>query len=803
MPYGGDPGGSMGHQHPLERVLDVIARNDKDVDAPHGAIQSVDARHHGGAALAVKGPAGPEPPWAAAPSVHARAAQSPGELLTSTLRYKWTLILVSILVSAPIVAGIWTQIVPQYRARAEVRVRPIIPRLVFKTDDNGAIPFYDSFVNTQVSMIRSLTVLQRVLDQPAVQQTKWYKNTPDSLLQRLHGDSTPPLERLRDALSVRPRPKTEIIDIAFTDASATEAKLIVDTVLNQYLKYTGESTNEEDERLYRQLVDQYNSLEKAIQGREKVCAELRKTLETQTPEELISAKRLHLDTMQARLNELRNTIALLEWEIAQVPVVEDANGVAVVTETARPRQPEYYLDAEWRRLDLNIKSIQHQIENGVLRPSHPESLRLAKDMEFAKNLLEERETQLDEQWRNRPADVIEAIANTGGDQNQQTLASLKHRLARVQREEQLVRTAFTAEQSEFASLFGSAQLLSNEMSALQHQRELFDAVRQRLDQKTIERNVPGSIDVLMWAFSPSKPDQDRRIVFTAMALCCGLGLGSGAAFLRATRDKTICGFKDMPQPAQAPFLGHVPVIRATKPLGRSLCDEIEQNQFLLIESIRVLRTALLSRLNGLKRHDAVTVLVTSAGEGTGKSSFTMILGKSIAQAGKRVLLIDADFHKMTLSKRFELLDKPGFIEILGDKTRDELPIFPTKTPGLDVMPTGKPKGDHRVFEEISNGAFKSCISRIRDEHNYDVVLLDTSPVLPVADATILAGQVDGTVMVERENVSQRTHVMDALARLNSTGGRLLGTVFVGSFEREHYGYGYGYSYGHHSKGRKS
>jgi tyrosine-protein kinase Etk/Wzc len=282
-----------------------------------------------------------------------------------------------------------------------------------------------------------------------------------------------------------------------------------------------------------------------------------------------------------------------------------------------------------------------------------------------------------------------------------------------------------------------------------------------------------------------------------------LGLGSGAAFLRAPRDKTICGFKDMPQPAQAPFLGHVPVIRAPKPLGRSLCDEIEQHQFLLIESIRVLRTALLSRLNGLKRHDAVTVLVTSAGEGTGKSSFTMILGKSIAQAGKRVLLIDADFHKMTLSKRFELLDKPGFIEILGDKTRDELPIFPTKTPGLDVMPTGKPKGDHRVFEEISNGAFKSCISRIRDEHNYDVVLLDTSPVLPVADATILAGQVDGTVMVERENVSQRTHVMDALARLNSTGGRLLGTVFVGSFEREHYGYGYGYSYGHHSKGRKS
>jgi capsular exopolysaccharide synthesis family protein len=293
------------------------------------------------------------------------------------------------------------------------------------------------------------------------------------------------------------------------------------------------------------------------------------------------------------------------------------------------------------------------------------------------------------------------------------------------------------------------------------------------------------------------------VVFTAMALFCSLGMGGGIAFLRASRDKTICAFKDMPQPTQAPFLGHVPVIRTTKPLGKSLCDEIEQNQFLLVESIRVLRTALLSRLKSLDRQKAVTVLVTSAGEGTGKSRFTMMLGKSIAQAGKKVLMIDTDFHKTTLSKRFDLVDKEGFIEVLGHQTPDGLPIFPTETPGLDVMPTGQREGNrHPVFEEIANGAFKSCIGRIRDEYDYDIILLDSAPVLPVADATILAGQVDGTIMVEREHVSQRTHVVDALARIGSTGGTLLGTVFVGSFGQERYGYGYGYGYGHSAKKQK-
>ena len=96
-----------------------------------------------------------------------------------------------------------------------------------------------------------------------------------------------------------------------------------------------------------------------------------------------------------------------------------------------------------------------------------------------------------------------------------------------------------------------------------------------------------------------------------------------------------------------------------------------------------------------------------------------------------------------------------------------------------------------MFEEIANGAFKTCIRELRKQ--YDIILLDSSPILSLADATILSSQVDGSIMVERELVSQRANVINALARLGSAGGRLLGTVFVGSGSHEKYGYGYHYS----------
>ncbi len=765
----------------------------------------------------------------------AQDVKSASGIIESMLRYKWMIIAIFLLVFIPSTIVIWTQIVPKYRARGEVRVRPIIPSLVFRTEDNGMIPLYNSFLNTQVSIIRSLTVLQRVLDQKEIQETEWYKGTQKSIISWLHKKKLPPMERLNDNLSVRPRSRTEIIDVSFISKNTKDAKLIIDTVLDQYIKYVAEMSNATEDKLYRQLVDQYKALESEIQGREKIIAELRRSLGTEIPQELLSDKRVHLDQSQDQLNELQKSIAILEWEREKQGLISgkrrdldqtqarlnelrkkismlewehekleelknkgdivDGNDVSFVSDAELGSLPKYYEDTEWRRLDVAAKTLRHQIENSVYTSRHPDMIRAQKDLKFAEELLKQREMQLDKQWQDSPEGVAGLlVGGASGLSYEERLKSLEFQLNRAQHEEKLLFEEYKKKQIEFDEFFKTAQLLQEENNELQHKRDLFSAVRRRLDQKNVERNVPGSIDVSMWAFVPSRPYNDRRIVYTAMVMFLGLGMGGGAAFLRASRHQAVYSAKDMSLPMQVPYLGHIPLIHLKKPFGRTLRDEIEQNQFVLIESVRVMRTTLLSRLD---EQGSATVLITSSTAGTGKSSFTKILGKCMAKAGKRVLMIDVDFHKKTLSKWFDLIDKPGFIDGLNSRSLDKRHIFPTDVSGLSVMPAGTRDDNNVVYEEIANGAFESYIGELRKRNT--IILLDSSPILPLADATIMSGQVDGTIMVERELVSRRGDVFNAITRLGSAGGHLLGVVFVGSSGYERYGYdssyyGYGYSY---------
>jgi len=228
--------------------------------------------------------------------------------------------------------------------------------------------------------------------------------------------------------------------------------------------------------------------------------------------------------------------------------------------------------------------------------------------------------------------------------------------------------------------------------------------------------------------------------------------------------------------------------RSQKKSNKTSLDGGQQNESHLIESVRHVRTTLLSRLS---HQDNAVLLITSAVPGTGKSHFTMTLGESFARVGKKVLVIDADLRKNTLTQRLNLFGKSGFTESLCSISADKRNIFPTETLGLSIMPAGKQGVNGSVFEETANGAFKACMAQLRKQ--YDIILLDSSPILPAADATILSSQVDGTVMVERELISKRDTQTEALTRLISSGGRLLGTVFVGSENR--IGYDYRYAYG--------
>jgi len=716
-----------------------------------------------------------------------QAVPSAGDIIKSILRFKWTILVVFLMVAAPAIAAIWTLVVPKYRAQAELRVRPILPYLVFQTEDSGKIPLYDSFVNTQVSIIMSSGVLQRVLDpRSEVQKTQWYKKPPKSLMALMRGYSPSHIDRLRDALSARPRKDTEIIDVSFIDSNAKEAQLITKTVLEQYIIRIGEISYAAGEKIGGQLDKEQIRAEAEIQVQEKITADLRGKLGTGSPEELISSKRIRLDETEARLAQVQQSITLLEWEIEQTNIEDindvpdaaaDSNDVTSAAADRIPSKPRDYEDTEWRRLDTNVRTMEHNIANSPMQPTHPDAARIDKELEFAKEQLEQRETQLNEQWLDRlknPAGAL-TIAGASGLSYEEGLIYIKHQLARSKHEEGLLKIEIEKQRAEFEGLFESAQSLEKENNTLRLKRDLLTAIRQRKDQKDMERNVPGSITVQTPAYISPQPYNDRRIAFTVMVMVLALGAGSGLAYLKANRNQAIYTPRDMPYPMQVPFLGYIPV---TSVISRG--NEVGPAT---IESIRIVRTALLSRLSG---QDSTTVLITSSTEGTGKSTFTLMLAESLARSGKKVLLIDADFRKMTLTKQFDLSDKSGFIQSLSRRTPAKYYIFRTEElPALSFMPAGKQDHNSVAFEETANGDFRTHIDKLRKKYN--IILLDSPPVLPVADATILSNQVDGTIIVERESVSRRVDVLNALTRLDSAGGHLLGTVFIGSNSLKNYG----------------
>ena len=156
---------------------------------------------------------------------------------SAVLRSKWLILGVFALVAGVAIPCIWMFVKPTYRASALVHVSPVVARMVFPIEENRVSTmsrFYASFVNTQMSVIESPTVRQRVLDQREVQATEWYRNPPPTLRTLLGGTRPSHLERLKGILSVQRQPNAELIDVSVTTLVPEEAAVIADAVVDMY-----------------------------------------------------------------------------------------------------------------------------------------------------------------------------------------------------------------------------------------------------------------------------------------------------------------------------------------------------------------------------------------------------------------------------------------------------------------------------------------------------------------------------------------------------------------------------------------
>ena len=214
-----------------------------------------------------------------------------------------------------------------------------------------------------------------------------------------------------------------------------------------------------------------------------------------------------------------------------------------------------------------------------------------------------------------------------------------------------------------------------------------------------------------------------------------------------------------------------------------------ESRSVVAEAYRTIRTAVFF---GAPKEDARAIHITSPAPGDGKSTLVSNLAITMAQAGQRTLVIDADFRKPVQHKIFEVDDNKGMSSVLAGRDTIEQAIRPGVVDGLDIMACGPevPNPSELLNSEVFNETLKKLTER------YDRVIIDSPPVGPVADAQILAATCDITVLVLRAEKSTRRQAQHARDSLLSVGAQLLGAVVNDvAQKRGQYGYGGYGSYG--------
>lgn len=283
---------------------------------------------------------------------------------------------------------------------------------------------------------------------------------------------------------------------------------------------------------------------------------------------------------------------------------------------------------------------------------------------------------------------------------------------------------------------------------------------------------------------PSSPNVPRNL---ALALGFGLVLGIAAAILRELLDFTVKTQEDLEGVAAPPLLGTVPYdagIR-TQPLVTSLSTHSPR-----AEAFRVLRTNL--QFVDVDVPDKVFV-VTSAVPEEGKTTTSVNLAITMARAGLRTLLVEGDLRRPKASATLGLDHSIGVTTVLLGRVALRDAVQTHAESGLNVLASGAVPPN--PAELLQSNAMAELLKQVRVE--YDVVVVDAPPLLPVTDAALLAVQADGAIVVVRHGKTTRDQVTQALQRISQVGARSVGVVLNMSPTRRggnSYGYGYGYGY---------
>ncbi|WP_322409918.1 polysaccharide biosynthesis tyrosine autokinase [Microbacterium invictum] len=292
------------------------------------------------------------------------------------------------------------------------------------------------------------------------------------------------------------------------------------------------------------------------------------------------------------------------------------------------------------------------------------------------------------------------------------------------------------------------------------------------------------------ALPPLAPSSPNVMLNLALGGLVGLALGIGAAVLRTILDTRVRSARDVEQVTDRPLIGAIPFDGRVKERPLIVhADPLSPRS----ESFRALRT----NLQFLDMDGRSSFVITSSVPSEGKSTTTINLAIALADAGKRVALLDTDLRKPKVAEYLGIEGGAGLTDVLINRVRVGDVMLPWGGRSLYVLPAGKVPPNP---SELLGSAQMHTLLEVL-ERDFDVVLCDAPPLLPVTDAAILAKATSGAILIVASGQTNRHQLSGAVEALQTVGAKIAGLVMTmvptrGPDAYYSYGAGYGYGYGY-------
>lgn len=632
----------------------------------------------------------------------------------------------------------------------------------------------DRFISNEIEILKSYNLRERVA-QALIDTLISYPD--DSKFDRLFKDepafggkkeqrqvqSLEAITAMLSSISVEQKRGLDIILVAAESPSAFEAALIANTFANQYRMFNLQLNRD-------QLTFVKNFLEEQKENKRK---------ELQDAEDLLRSfqEKGGVIALDAQANELIRQLSHFEAQsnATQIELMASEEILIKLKSNLKEQDPRLadYLESLTSEVYLNALQKQLselQLQKDLAISAADPAMDISPKIKEYDTRIKDLRIKLDEKIEVLKAGIY---ASSPGEVKELTRKiideELKSKSLKISRDglEQIV--------NRYEQRFNTLPRTSIDLARFQRNRESTEKLYVLLEEKyqealINEQSQPGNVLIIDNAREPKNPAKPNRLLIILVGTVLGLGLAFGYVFVRNYFDNTIKTPEDI-QKINVNVLAWIPEIDGIDIDGTA--SEFVIAKFpdsIPSEAFRALRTRIhFSRPNS---SSLKTILVTSPAPREGKTTVALNLAGSFAQTNKKTLLIDCDFRKPRIHNIFGVSKTPGLIDYLFDECKLENIIRASEVKNLSYITSGTiPPNPAEMLGSQQLDNFLADMKKI-----YDIIIIDSPPVVAVTDSEILSRKVDGTLLIVSSEMTETDMLKRAVELLRSDNAVLIGTV---------------------------